>query len=112
MTSPRRDIIIMDEIILQEDYLRPLPTSHKINPTTKTTRRIPTHMPALKIPPTTSQDDKVIAIAKAKSPNTEYCFMSSSFREDNANALPKEGLPILIAIGTSGGGTSLQHRPT
>jgi len=67
-------------ITLQDEgYLRPLPTSHKINPTTNTTTRIPTHTPALKMPPTTSQDDNVIAVANAKSPNKEYCFMSSSF---------------------------------
>jgi hypothetical protein len=63
----------------REDYLRPLPTSHKINPTTSTTTKIPTHTPALKMPPTTSQDDNVIAVANAKSTNNEYCFMSSSF---------------------------------
>ena len=60
-------------------YLRPLPTSHKISPTTNTTNKIPTHMPALKMPPTTSQDDNVIAVANTNSPNNEYCFMSSSF---------------------------------
>jgi len=60
-------------------YLRPLPTNHKINPTTNTTNKIPTHMPALKMPPTTSQDDNVIAVANTNSPNKEYCFMSSSF---------------------------------
>jgi hypothetical protein len=68
-----------DTILLQKGYLRPLPTSHKINPTTNTTNKIPTHTPALKIPPTTSQDEKVTAIANAKSPNKEYCFMSSLF---------------------------------
>jgi hypothetical protein len=40
------------------------------------------------MPPTTSQDDKVTAVAKAKSLNNEYCFMSSSFRKNNANGLP------------------------
>jgi len=67
--------------LLQEDHRRPLPTNHKINPTTNTTNKIPTHTPALKMPPTTSQEDKVIAVANAKSPNNEYCFMSSSFIE-------------------------------
>lgn len=61
------------------DQLRPLPTNHKISPTTNTTSKIPTHTPALKIPPITSHEEKVIAIANAKSPNKEYCFMSSSF---------------------------------
>jgi hypothetical protein len=66
--------------LLQKDnQLRPLPTNHKINPTTNTTNKIPTHTPALKMPPTTWQDEKVIAVANAKSPNKEYCFMSSSF---------------------------------
>jgi hypothetical protein len=48
-------------------------------PTTNTTNKIPTHTPALKIPPITWHDDKVKAVAKIKSPNKEYCFMSSSF---------------------------------
>lgn len=52
-----------------------------MSPTTNTTNKIPTHTPALKIPPTTSHDDKVIADANAKSHNNEYCFMSSSFWE-------------------------------
>jgi hypothetical protein len=66
-------------LLRKRNYLRPLPTNHRINPTTNTTTKIPTHTPALKIPPTTSQDDKVIAVTKVKSPNNEYCFMSSSF---------------------------------
>jgi hypothetical protein len=60
-------------------YLRPRPTNHNINPTINTTTKIPTQTPALKMPPTTSQEDKVIAVANAKSPNKEYFFMSSSF---------------------------------
>lgn len=61
------------------DQFRPLPTSHKITPTTNTTNKMPTQTPALKIPPTTWQDCKAITVAKAKIPNKEYCFMSSSF---------------------------------
>src|SRR5829696_5094639 len=53
--------------------------SHRINPTTATTINIPTHMPALKIPPTTSHELRVIAIARAQSHNKEYCFMSLLF---------------------------------
>src|SRR5436309_2655051 len=37
-------------------YLRPRPTSHKINPTTRTIRMIAVQKPALKIPPTTWQE--------------------------------------------------------
>ena len=65
--------------IRKETYLRPLPTNQRIKPTITTTNKIPTHTPALKMPPMTSQEDKVIAIAKAQSHNKEYCFMSSSF---------------------------------
>lgn len=63
----------------RSDQLRPRPTSQRIIPTINTTTKIPTHTPALKIPPTTLQDSKAITVAKAKSPNNEYCFMSSSF---------------------------------
>ena len=58
-------------LLLQENYRRPLPTNQRISPTTNTTNKIPIHTPALKISPTTSQDDKLIAIANAKSPNKE-----------------------------------------
>ena len=58
-------------------YLRP--TSQRITPTTRTTNKMPTQTPALKIPPTTRQLSKLITNAIAKSPNNEYCFMSSSF---------------------------------
>lgn len=75
----------------RNDQRRPRPTSQRINPTTRTTNTIPTHMPALKIPPMTSQEDKVIAVANAKSPNKEYCFMSSPFKLVNAKALPWHG---------------------
>jgi hypothetical protein len=37
---------------------------------------IPNHIPALKIPPTTSQEDSDIATAIAKSHN-EFCFILS-----------------------------------
>jgi hypothetical protein len=79
MKAEQNASAFMDGISFVRDYLRPLPINHNINPTTNTTNKIPTHMPALKIPPTTSQDDKVIAVTNAKSPNKEYCFMSSSF---------------------------------
>jgi hypothetical protein len=62
------------------NYRRPRPTSQRISPTTATTTRMPTQTPALKIPPTTSQEVRVIAIAIAQSHNVEYFFMSSSFR--------------------------------
>lgn len=40
------------------NYLRLLPTSQSIKPTTRTITIIAVQKPALKIPPTTWQDDK------------------------------------------------------
>ncbi len=61
----------MDVKVMLPAYLLPLPTSHSMRPTTRTTTSIPTHIPALKIPPTTSQELKVIAIARTPSHNNK-----------------------------------------
>jgi hypothetical protein len=44
--------------------------------------------PALKIPPTISQELSVVQIANAKSHKVEYCFMSPSFSGIVAKPLP------------------------
>jgi hypothetical protein len=44
-----------------------------------TTTSIPTHIPALKMPPITSQELRVTAIANAQSHKEAYCFMSALF---------------------------------
>jgi hypothetical protein len=78
----------MDETFFRINYLRPRPTSQRINPTIATTTRIPTHIPALKIPPTTSHELSVIAIARAQSHSEEIFFMSMFFGNSYAKALP------------------------
>jgi hypothetical protein len=110
MMTEQADLSSWMNIMLKNDYLRPLPTNHKINPTTNTTNKIPTHTPALKMPPITSQDDKVIAVANTKSPSKEYCFMSSSFLEIMQMLCRRKSLPIPIAIGISGEGALLPHK--
>jgi hypothetical protein len=72
--------LTMDEnFTLGINYLRPRPTSQRINPIIATTIRIPTHMPALKMPPITSHELSVIAMARAESHNEEIFFMSLTF---------------------------------
>jgi hypothetical protein len=70
------------------NYFLPRPTNQRISPTTATTSRIPTQTPALNIPPITSQELSVIAIAIAQSHNKEYCFMCLPFGDRYAKALP------------------------
>lgn len=59
----------------QVNYLRPRLTNHSIKPTTNTTRIIAVQKPALKIPPITSQEDRVIAIANTNSQTVESFFI-------------------------------------
>lgn len=69
------------------DYYFLLPNIQRINPTTTTTRIIAVQNPALKIPPITSQEDKVITNAIAQSQTVENFFIKSIFYT-YAKALP------------------------
>lgn len=70
---------LMNSFQILAFYLRPLPTSQSINPMIKTTTIIPTHTPALKMPPITSQELTIVTKAIILSHKNEFCFMKSSF---------------------------------
>ncbi len=63
------------------NYLLPRPTSQRIRATTTTISIMADQNPALKMPPTTSHELRVIAVANKPSHKIEYCFMRSSFGE-------------------------------